>query len=149
MQNWSGIHTSEDARRIAKKRLPWMVFDYFDGAAGAGLGDELNQQAIAHMRLQTRICNCKYTFAIYLHSFARICIHPLATASTYLQPVCNYLQSIYNHVQLHAILICSYLPCIRRYLHVAITYPQPTWMLFWGVPCFHFGHLEHSWTFIW
>lgn len=55
MPSWSGIHTSEDARRIAKKRLPWMVFDYFDGAAGAGLGDELNQQAIAHMRLQTRI----------------------------------------------------------------------------------------------
>lgn len=58
MQNWSGIHTSEDARKIAKKRLPWMVFDYIDGAAGAGLGDELNQQAIAQMRLQTRIlCN--------------------------------------------------------------------------------------------
>ena len=55
MQNWSGIHTSEDARRIAKKRLPWMVFDYIDGAAGAGLGDELNQQALAQMRLQTRI----------------------------------------------------------------------------------------------
>lgn len=58
MQSWSGIHTSEDARRIAKKRLPWMVFDYYDGSAGAGLGDELNQQAIAQMRLQTRIlCN--------------------------------------------------------------------------------------------
>lgn len=55
MPSWSGIHTSEDARRIAKKRLPWMVFDYFDGSAGSGLGDELNQQAIARMRLRTRI----------------------------------------------------------------------------------------------
>ena len=55
MQNWSGIHTSEDARRIARKRLPWMVFDYIDGAAGEGLGDELNKQAISRMRLQTRI----------------------------------------------------------------------------------------------
>ena len=55
MQNWSGIHTSEDARRIAKKHLPWMVFDYIDGAAGEGLGDQLNQQAIRAMRLQTRI----------------------------------------------------------------------------------------------
>lgn len=55
MLNWSGIHTSEDARRIAKRRLPWMVFDYIDGAAGAGLGDQLNQQAIANMRLQPRI----------------------------------------------------------------------------------------------
>ena len=55
MPDWSAIHTSEDARRIAKKRLPWMVFDYIDGAAGGGLGDELNQQAIREMRLQTRI----------------------------------------------------------------------------------------------
>lgn len=55
MANWSGIHTSEDARRIAKKRLPWMVFDYFDGSAGGGLGDDLNRQAIAQMRLRTRI----------------------------------------------------------------------------------------------
>jgi len=55
VRTWSDIHTSEDARRIAKKRLPWMVFDYIDGAAGNGLGDELNQQAIREMRLQTRI----------------------------------------------------------------------------------------------
>lgn len=55
MHSWSDIHTSEDARRIARKRLPWMVFDYIDGAAGNGLGDELNQQAIREMRLQTRI----------------------------------------------------------------------------------------------
>lgn len=49
------IHSSEDARRIARKRLPWMVFDYIDGAAGNGLGDELNRQAIRELRLQTRI----------------------------------------------------------------------------------------------
>jgi len=55
MQQWSDIHTSEDARSIARKRLPWMVFDYIDGAAGGGLGDQLNQQAIREMRLQTRI----------------------------------------------------------------------------------------------
>ena len=55
MENWSDIHTSEDARRIARKRLPWMVFDYIDGAAGNGLGDELNQRAIRELRLQTRV----------------------------------------------------------------------------------------------
>jgi len=55
MRKWSDIHTSEDARGIARKRLPWMVFDYIDGAAGHGLGDKLNQQAIREMRLQTRI----------------------------------------------------------------------------------------------
>jgi (S)-mandelate dehydrogenase len=49
------IHTFEDARRIAKRKLPWMVFDYFDGAAGEGLGDSLNQEAIRHLRLKTRV----------------------------------------------------------------------------------------------
>lgn len=55
MRNGTGIHSAEDARAIAKRRLPWMVFDYFDGAAGTGLGDELNQQTIRNLRLQTRI----------------------------------------------------------------------------------------------
>ncbi len=55
MRNGSGIHTTEDARRIAKRYLPWMVFDYIDGAAGSGRGDVLNQLAIQEMRLQSRI----------------------------------------------------------------------------------------------
>jgi L-lactate dehydrogenase (cytochrome) len=32
------IHSSEDARFLTRQRLPWMVFDYFDGAAGEGWG---------------------------------------------------------------------------------------------------------------
>ena len=32
------IHSSEDARRLARRRLPWMVFDYIDGAAGREVG---------------------------------------------------------------------------------------------------------------
>jgi len=55
MRNGSGIHASEHAREIAKRRLPWMVFDYIDGAAGQGFGDELNRQAIREMRLQSRV----------------------------------------------------------------------------------------------
>lgn len=51
----SGIHTSSDARRLAKRRLPWMVFDYFDGASGDGLGDTLNVQAMRAMRLESRV----------------------------------------------------------------------------------------------
>ena len=51
----SGIHTSSDARRLAKRRLPWMVFDYFDGASGDGLGDTLNVQAIRELRLESRV----------------------------------------------------------------------------------------------
>jgi L-lactate dehydrogenase (cytochrome) len=49
-----GIHSSSDARRLAKRRLPWMVFDYFDGASGEGLGDTLNVQKIRELRLESR-----------------------------------------------------------------------------------------------
>jgi L-lactate dehydrogenase (cytochrome) len=46
------IHTFDDARQLAKKRLPWMVFDYIDGAAGEGFGEALNRQAMRDIRLQ-------------------------------------------------------------------------------------------------
>ena len=49
------IHSSSDARRIAKGRLPWMVFDYIDGAAGEGVGEQLNFQALRDLRLMPRI----------------------------------------------------------------------------------------------
>ncbi len=49
------IHNFKDARKLAKRHLPWMVFDYFDGAAGEGLGDTLNQELIREIRLQTRV----------------------------------------------------------------------------------------------
>lgn len=51
------IHSYEDARRIAKKRLPWMVFDYIDGAAGSEFGEALNRAEIQKIRLQPRILN--------------------------------------------------------------------------------------------
>ena len=51
------IHSSSDARRLARKRLPWMVFDYIDGAAGDEIGENLNRQKLAALRLQTRILN--------------------------------------------------------------------------------------------
>lgn len=49
------IHSSEDARRLARRRLPWMVFDYIDGAAGEGHGERLNRQALQDARLQPRV----------------------------------------------------------------------------------------------
>ena len=51
------IHASEDARRIAKRRLPWMVYDYIDGAAGDGHGEQRNRDAIRAQALQPRILN--------------------------------------------------------------------------------------------
>lgn len=51
------IHSFVDARRLASKRLPWMVFDYIDGAAGEGYGEQLNRDRLAAIRLQPRILN--------------------------------------------------------------------------------------------
>ncbi len=49
------IHSSTDARRLARKRLPWMVFDYIDGAAGEGGGEALGRSEIQAIRLNPRI----------------------------------------------------------------------------------------------
>lgn len=49
------IHSSADARRLARKRLPWMVFDYIDGAAGEGRGEALGRSEIQAIRLNPRI----------------------------------------------------------------------------------------------
>jgi isopentenyl diphosphate isomerase/L-lactate dehydrogenase-like FMN-dependent dehydrogenase len=51
----SNIHSSEDARFLARKRLPWMVFDYYDGAAGEGWGEQLNREAIRAIHLQPSV----------------------------------------------------------------------------------------------
>jgi len=49
------IHSTSDARRLARKRLPWMVFDYIDGAAGEGGGDAHGRAEIKALRLNPRI----------------------------------------------------------------------------------------------
>ncbi|MFY0596635.1 MAG: alpha-hydroxy-acid oxidizing protein [Cognatishimia sp.] len=49
------IHSAEDARRIAKRRLPWMVFDYIDGSAGAEKGAARNRAALDNATLSPRI----------------------------------------------------------------------------------------------
>jgi (S)-mandelate dehydrogenase len=49
------IHSSADARHFARKRLPWMVFDYIDGAAGAETGAARNRAALDALTFQPRI----------------------------------------------------------------------------------------------
>ena len=51
----SAIHCAEDARRLARRRLPWMVFDYIDGAAGAEVGAARNRAALDAMTLRPRV----------------------------------------------------------------------------------------------
>ena len=51
----SAIHSADDARRIAKRRLPWMVFDYIDGAAGAETGAARHRAAFDALTLRPRI----------------------------------------------------------------------------------------------
>jgi L-lactate dehydrogenase (cytochrome) len=49
------IHSAEDVRRLARRRLPWMVFDYIDGAAGSGQGAGRNRAALDALCLRPRI----------------------------------------------------------------------------------------------
>ena len=49
------IHSAEDARRLARRRLPWMIFDYIDGAAGGETGAERNRAAMNALTLRPRI----------------------------------------------------------------------------------------------
>lgn len=49
------IHSAEDARRLAKRRLPWMIFDYIDGSAGSETGAARNRAALDAVTLQPRI----------------------------------------------------------------------------------------------
>ena len=40
----SSIHCMQDARNLAKKKLPSMIFDYVDGIALEGDGDYSNSE---------------------------------------------------------------------------------------------------------
>ena len=49
------IQSVEDARRMARKRLPRLIFEFIDGAAGSGMADHRNRSAIDGIRLQSRV----------------------------------------------------------------------------------------------
>ena len=50
----SGIHSSEDARRLARARLPRLVFDFVDGAAGREAAAARNGARFDEVLLQPR-----------------------------------------------------------------------------------------------
>ena len=43
------------ARFLAKKRLPKLIFDFIDGAAGREIGKARNEQAFGDIQLQSRV----------------------------------------------------------------------------------------------
>jgi len=49
------LHDYEGLRARAKARLPWMVFDYIDGAAGGGAGVDRNRAALDAFPLRPRV----------------------------------------------------------------------------------------------
>jgi len=49
------IISCNDARLLAQRRLPWMVFDYIDGAAGEGYGERMNRENLQKIHLQPRV----------------------------------------------------------------------------------------------
>ena len=49
------IHSLADARKLAKKRLPKMFFDFVDGAAGDEKLCELNSTALDQIRLEPKV----------------------------------------------------------------------------------------------
>nr|WP_298837403.1 alpha-hydroxy acid oxidase [uncultured Roseobacter sp.] len=51
----NAIHSYADARRLARRRLPWMVFDYIDGAAGEGVAEARNLAALRDITLEPRV----------------------------------------------------------------------------------------------
>ena len=49
------IHTCEDARDLARRRMPRMLFDFIDGAAGQEIAARDNKTALTRIRLQPRV----------------------------------------------------------------------------------------------
>ena len=49
------IHCIDDAREHAKRRMPKILFDYVDGAAGREIAKQKNSEHLDQMRLQPRV----------------------------------------------------------------------------------------------
>ncbi len=49
------LHTADDARHLARQRVPRMMFDFVDGAAGTETGKQRNTAAFQNTLLQPRV----------------------------------------------------------------------------------------------
>lgn len=74
------IHSADDARRLAKRRLPWMVFDYIDGAAGRETGADRNRAALDAYTLRPRILQDVSTRCLATTLFDNLAARPFGIA---------------------------------------------------------------------
>ncbi|MEX0340220.1 MAG: alpha-hydroxy acid oxidase [Arenibacterium sp.] len=74
------IHSSEDARRLARRRLPWMVFDYIDGAAGREVGLDRNRRALDDICLRPCILRNVSTRSLATTVFGKAAQRPFGIA---------------------------------------------------------------------
>ena len=51
----SKIFSLEDAKKLSKKRLPKLVYDFIDGASGDENLSEINSFALYQIRLEPRV----------------------------------------------------------------------------------------------
>ncbi|MFS4579758.1 alpha-hydroxy acid oxidase [Phaeobacter sp. C3_T13_0] len=72
----TGIHSSADARRLARRRLPWMVFDYIDGAAGQEHGAALSLRAMQDIRLTPRVLRNVGKRDLSVTQFGKLALRP-------------------------------------------------------------------------
>ena len=76
----NAIHSAEDARQCAKRRLPWMVFDYIDGAAGHETGAARNRAALDAVTLRPRILRDVATRDLSVPLFGTLATRPFGIA---------------------------------------------------------------------
>ncbi|MCE8520505.1 alpha-hydroxy-acid oxidizing protein [Ruegeria pomeroyi] len=76
MLRQTGIHSSEDARTLARRRLPWMVFDYIDGSAGEEHGAMLARRAIQDIRLTPRVLRNVSRRELRVQLFDKLAVRP-------------------------------------------------------------------------
>ncbi|MCK0167692.1 alpha-hydroxy-acid oxidizing protein [Jannaschia sp. S6380] len=74
------IHGAADARRLARRRLPWMVFDYIDGAAGQETGARRNRAAIDAATLRPRVLRDVSRRSLAADVFGRPAARPFGIA---------------------------------------------------------------------
>lgn len=80
MSRAAQIHSSEDARRLARQRLPWMVFDYIDGAAGNETGATRNRAALDAICLRPRILRDVSQRSLETSLFGKVAGRPFGIA---------------------------------------------------------------------